>query len=153
MNRLWTVTILALSLGVLGVGRATAQEEEAEEPTPTEEALAGWVTPPAVEHELEGRHACLTCHADGAEGATVVPQNHVDRTNDTCLWCHSPEADVQTMKPVSIPHDIEKKSSCMMCHKTGAMDSPKVPASHAGRTNEWCTLCHRPGAAMESEGK
>lgn len=158
MNRLWTVVICALLLGGLGIGPATAQEEGAEQEETTEEAtvedaLAGWLTPTPVKHDLEGRHACLSCHATGAEDSPVVPQNHVDRPDDTCLWCHSAEADVQTMKPGVVTHEIEGKTSCMMCHKTGAMESPKVPAGHAGRTNEYCSLCHRPGAAMEPEAE
>lgn len=150
MNRLWTVAICALLLGGLGIGSATAQEEgEEQDREETMEALAGWVTPTPVEHDLEGRHACLSCHATGAEESPVVPQNHVDRPDDACLWCHSPEADVQTMAPGPVTHEIEGKTSCMMCHKSGAMESPKVPASHAGRTNEYCSLCHAPGGTTE----
>lgn len=44
--------------------------------------------PPLIPHDVEGRSACLLCHESGAAGATVIPANHVGRTNETCQLCH-----------------------------------------------------------------
>lgn len=137
MSRLATVGIWALLLGSLGIGGATAQEEP--------EAEEAWTPPVKVEHELEGRNQCLMCHAGGIKEAPAVPVNHVDRPNETCMWCHAPDADVQTIEPTPIPHKMEGRSGCLMCHLSETVkEVPQVPATHAGRTEEYCTLCHAP---------
>jgi hypothetical protein len=43
----------------------------------------------AIPHTLAGRSACLICHLQGSNGATVVPASHGGRLNDTCRTCHS----------------------------------------------------------------
>ena len=44
--------------------------------------------------------------------------------------------------PSGIPHTIEGRDNCLMCHETGIGDAEKIPADHAGRANETCTGCH-----------
>jgi hypothetical protein len=34
---------------------------------------------------------CLTCHTKNAGGAVKIPDNHADRTIDTCQGCHKPK--------------------------------------------------------------
>jgi hypothetical protein len=43
-----------------------------------------------------------------------------------------------------IPHAIEGRSNCLVCHKTGVGKAKAVPANHAGRTNDQCQTCHEP---------
>lgn len=45
--------------------------------------------------------------------------------------------------PPVVPHALEGRDNCMMCHKAGAMEPvPDAPADHEGRDNQYCTLCH-----------
>lgn len=137
MSHLRIIGICALLLGTLGAGRAAAQEEQQEKKE--------WMAPLVVQHPLEGRAQCLMCHAGGIMEAPAVPATHVDRPNDSCLWCHAKDADVQTTAPPSIPHEMEGRNSCLTCHFSDTVkEVPQVPASHAGRTEEYCTLCHAP---------
>ena len=136
MSRLRTIGICALLLGILGAGRAAAQEPD---------TTGARVVPRPVQHALEGRAACLLCHAGGVQEAPAVPVSHVDRPNETCMWCHAPDAAVQTTAPPVIPHALEGRSKCLMCHLSETMkEVPQVPASHAGRTETFCSLCHTP---------
>ena len=133
MNGGWKLGVCALLLS-LAAGNAAAQEDQ-----------AAWVAPRAVQHALEGRDQCLMCHAGGIMEAPAVPVSHVDRPNDTCMWCHAPSADVQTTAPPVIPHKLEGRDKCLMCHLSETMkEVPQVPASHAGRTESFCSLCHTP---------
>lgn len=51
--------------------------------------------------------------------------------------------------PPQIPHSLEgREGICLACHETGAAGAPIAPASHAGRTNDMCALCHQLAAAM-----
>lgn len=162
MERLWTLGICALLLGSLAVGPAVAQDEEAEEPEqeePMEEAAegeemagqAGWVAPSIVEHEIKDPEKCLACHKTGMMDATVVPDDHAGRPDATCMWCHGPEAEVQTTAPASMGHELEGRHACLQCHLPGALeeDATPIPASHEGREEEFCTLCHGPEAEGE----
>ncbi len=104
--------------------------------------------PAVVPHALEGRTACLMCHKAGAmEAVPNVPANHEGRPNETCLWCHGKDAPVQTAAPKAIPHSLEGRNMCLMCHKPGAMAPvPDAPASHQGITEQYCQMCHKPAA-------
>ena len=43
----------------------------------------------------------------------------------------------------TIPHSLEGRDACLLCHQTGVAGASKVPEDHAGRTNETCTACHK----------
>jgi hypothetical protein len=125
--------MVALSAG-LTTATATAQEAEAP------------AKPPVVQHDLEGRNACLACHAGAMEAIPGVPDTHTNRTDETCLWCHAADATMQTDEAKAVTHELEGRSACSMCHAAGAMEAiPDVPASHEGRADQFCTLCHQPG--------
>jgi nitrate reductase cytochrome c-type subunit len=123
--------------------------------------------PPAIPHSLEGRGQCLGCHASGSSAFPQVPEDHAARTNDICTNCHSasvspapsptpiapvatatPEPEEQEKEgkpeegPPAIPHTLEGRDQCLGCHGSGFPSFPQVPDSHAGRTNDMCTLCH-----------
>ncbi len=48
--------------------------------------------------------------------------------------------------PTAIPHPLEGRDDCLMCHETGVGGAAKIPADHAGRPNDLCTSCHKPAA-------
>lgn len=127
MTRIVPMAVLATILtATLAVG-AIAQEK-----------------PVVVTHDLEGRSACLACHSGAMEAIPGVPDTHADRPDETCLWCHAADAEIQTTAPNTIAHDLEGRSACLMCHAAGAMEAiPDVPASHEGRADQFCTLCHQ----------
>jgi Cytochrome c7 and related cytochrome c len=53
-------------------------------------------------------------------------------------------------KPPVIAHETAGREQCIMCHG-GAMEGIKaVPASHKGRTNETCLLCHAKDSPMQT---
>lgn len=126
-----------LLLAGLGVTAGFAQQQEGPAPKP-----------PPVKHDLEGRGACLVCHAAGAmEPVPDVPTNHAERPNEICLMCHAPGASIQTADPPRMKHDVEGRAACMMCHEAGKIEPvPDAPADHEGRADEYCTLCHRPAS-------
>jgi hypothetical protein len=50
--------------------------------------------PPPVPHVIEGNEDCSVCHQPGdsgvgEQGGTGQPEDHKERTVDTCLNCHS----------------------------------------------------------------
>lgn len=114
---------------------------------------------PHIPHTLEGRTNCLTCHNTGA--IKPFPEDHAGRTSVTCTTCHQPEevaiatpapkpapapaatpapAPTLTATPTVIPHSLEGRDNCLMCHSSGDY---AVPADHAGRTSGTCLNCHR----------
>jgi hypothetical protein len=105
----------------------------------------GATKPTAVSHDLEGRDQCLMCHTAGVmEPVPDVPESHVDRPNETCLWCHAQDAPMQTADPKPISHETAGREKCLMCHKAGAMEPvPDVPASHEPIAEQYCGLCHK----------
>lgn len=127
--------IAALVALFAGLATATAIAQEAEAPA----------KPPVVQHDLEGRSACLACHGGAMEAIPAVPESHTNRPDEACLWCHAADATMQTAEPKAIPHDLEGRSTCTMCHAAGAMEAiPDAPASHEGWADQFCLLCHQP---------
>ncbi len=61
------------------------------------------------------------------------------------FWTITP-ADAQKSPPL-IPHPLDGRGECGVCHATGVGGAPKFPADHTGRANEMCKLCHQPGTA------
>jgi len=48
--------------------------------------------------------------------------------------------------PPHIPHPIEFRENCLLCHSRNIAGVPRIPDNHAGRTNELCRGCHTPAA-------
>jgi predicted CXXCH cytochrome family protein len=49
-----------------------------------------------------------------------------------------------------IPHSLDGRSACLVCHEKGVNGAPKYPPDHAGRTNEMCQACHQPGTTTQA---
>lgn len=47
--------------------------------------------------------------------------------------------------PPTVPHPLDGRDNCNICHATGVGGAPKFPADHTGRTNDMCKACHQPG--------
>ncbi len=54
------------------------------------------------------------------------------------------QAPASTGGPPVIPHTLEGRDDCLMCH--GESGVVPFPADHAGRTVDICTACHQPAA-------
>ena len=98
--------------------------------------------------QMEARETCLTCHADRTE----------HNTGTACALCHSfsgpavtnahpgttptPQAGEtpEPTGPPAVPHTLEGRSECTMCHAEGGL--VPFPVDHAGRTSETCLACH-----------
>ncbi len=106
-------------------------------PTPPPAAI-----PMAIPHELEGRDNCLLCHQNGDQ---ALRADHTGRPVDICTSCHQPEtpaapAPPPAAAPTAIPHELEGRDDCLLCHQSGSL---AVPDDHAGRDSETCTSCHQ----------
>ncbi|MFN2290659.1 MAG: hypothetical protein ACK2UC_05665, partial [Anaerolineae bacterium] len=102
---------------------------------------------------LEGAHAeadCGSCHTDPDAELDYIcanchtpPENHLEGSCDTC---HSPEGFAESASFIvglapGIPHDIEGRDDCLLCHDPDGQIQP-APANH-DYENEQCTLCHK----------
>ncbi len=131
MRRVLSVTAGVVLLLGLGASSALAAQE---------------TKPPAVSHELEGRDQCLMCHSGAMEGMPAAPASHEGWKNNACLWCHGADAAMQTKQAPAIPHELEGRDNCEMCH-SGAMEGmPAMPEDHKGRKSGDCKMCHAAGA-------
>ncbi|MDE3091042.1 MAG: ammonia-forming cytochrome c nitrite reductase subunit c552, partial [Chloroflexota bacterium] len=147
LMRLFFLTLIAVAITLIVPSLAAQAERPAQ---------GG---PPQIPHAKEGHTDCLSCHEKGVNGAPKFPPDHTGRTNDMCLGCHTfkPGAASATAAPTAastpatlsnvpppIPHTLEGRDQCLVCHQTGGGGAPKVPADHAGRTNDQCRTCHQP---------
>lgn len=96
-----------------------------------------------VPHRTDGWERCSFCH--GERRLTALDGGHQGRSDEQCLLCHS--AAVRT--PPALPRQMlilaKANDGCMSCHGPGAM--APLPASHSGRAEVVCRLCH--GVAAE----
>lgn len=51
-----------------------------------------------------------------------------------------------------INHDLIGRSDCLMCHKQGVSDAPRIPDSHLGLESNTCQTCHVAPASAELSG-
>lgn len=112
---------------------------------------------PIIPHSLQGRGNCLACHATGVAGFPQVSGDHAGRTNDTCQGCHqlatqvAPAAELPAIP--AIPHPLEGRDNCLMCHATGIAGVTQLPGDHAVQTDDVCQVCHQPAAEAAPAGE
>ena len=53
-----------------------------------------------------------------------------------------PEPPVATIVPTAIPHSLEGRSDCRVCHEKGIGGAPQFPADHSRRPSDVCISCH-----------
>ena len=51
--------------------------------------------------------------------------------------------------PTVTPHDVAGKEACSMCHAEGVMGATKTPATHEGRSEANCQLCHSKASPVQ----
>ena len=108
-------------------------------------AFAQDAKPPVMSHDMEGKENCAMCHSGAMEGIPASPADHEGRAAESCVLCHGADSEMQTSAANAIPHDLEGKDNCSMCH-SGAMEGmPAAPASHEGREADTCQMCHTAG--------
>ncbi len=125
--------------------------------------IVAGVTPtsvPPIPHLVEGREACLACHAGWIEQAPLVPDDHGDRLNEVCQSCHQPPVLILATPTVSAPTlptpivhpESPAKSSCLECHLTLGGEHVDVAHQWEGSVHATfdvtCADCHGgdPGA-------
>lgn len=90
-----------------------------------------------IPHDLDlGGANCLLCHAGKPR---PVPADHAGRTSETCTTCHAPSGGAPPPTTPNIPHTLEGRDDCLMCHEA------TIPADHSGYTNNTCLTCHEEG--------
>lgn len=123
-------TSLAMFMALLfvGAGALNAQEK-----------------PSVPEHDMAGKDNCAMCHAEGVMGATKMPASHEGLDQKNCVACHSSDSPMQSgTAPPAIPHDLEGKDNCAMCHAEGVMGAAKMPENHGDDVAGKCAVCHMP---------
>jgi hypothetical protein len=103
---------------------------------------------------LVGAHqtaACADCHVDGVQSPEYVCSNCHGRPaghlSGRCEVCHTPAGWAESISFVTrltplIPHELEGKSGCLMCHDLESEMLP-APSNHGDYENEQCVLCHK----------
>lgn len=88
------------------------------------------------------RDLCALCHEKLISRPSTQPQ--VDLADHggqaACVSCHNPHAP-RLAGPPKIPHTLEGRSDCLMCHGPGGLKP--FPSNHAGRTKDICRSCHQ----------
>lgn len=66
----------------------------------------------------------------------------------------APPLPVATVRlPPNIPHTLDGRVDCRLCHATGIAGAPQFPvATHMGRPSDVCLSCHRPAPGFEPSG-
>ncbi|MEE9399141.1 MAG: cytochrome c3 family protein [Dehalococcoidales bacterium] len=101
------------------------------------------IPPLSIAHPLTGKGNCLSCHKNGVAGVPGLPADHDSATNGVCQLCHQPMVAETAMATRQLPHEVTGREDCLLCHGEGIGGAAKVPADHAGRTNETCQVCHK----------
>lgn len=135
---------LALVLGLVGCSLGEAVMPNPPTGVPADRA-AGVVAPVPnpIPHSLEQRKECFTCHATGAVDAPAVPPDH-EKDVTLCTTCHAVwlAPAIAAAAPPAIPHEVEGRQDCLVCHKLGTADAPRIPDNHNGLVGDICQTCH-----------
>jgi hypothetical protein len=60
------------------------------------------------------------------------------------------QAQAQDTKPTVVPHDLEGKDNCLMCHSGKMPNVAAAPESHKDFANTQCMLCHSADSPMQT---
>lgn len=104
--------------------------------------------PPQIPHAKEGHTDCLSCHAQGLNGAPKYPPDHEGRTNDMCLMCHqfkpgAPAAGAATLAPTAATSAPATATSAPAATAPAPIVIPtRVPHVPAAANQNSCVDCH-----------
>ena len=97
---------------------------------------------PAIGHPLEGWRQCAACHTNTKLGRTAPGHDGIEQAE--CLNCHK----IAPAGPaIAQPHSSLQGQRCLDCHGSFA----HLPTSMASRSEDSCTLCHKPTALPPPE--
>ena len=87
------------------------------------------------------REACGVCHAKLLARPDDFPQVDLKEHGgqSECIACHNPH-DPQTATALTIPHALEGRGDCLLCHSAGGI--APFPGDHEGRSQSTCLNCH-----------
>ena len=99
-----------------------------------------------------GQQECVTCHNPHSPQFGNLPSIPTSAPNETPPAPQSTRAgsprsesddddEEEEEGPPSVPHSLEGRSDCLLCHATGGLEP--YPADHAGRPSESCLSCHQ----------
>lgn len=74
----------------------------------------------------------------------------------SCAVIEPPNAPipVATIVPPFIPHRLEGRGDCRLCHATGIGGAPQFPAAdHSQRPSDVCLACHRPAPGLYADNE
>jgi hypothetical protein len=88
------------------------------------------------------REFCGLCHARVLARPSDFPQVDLDEHagQAACITCHNPH-DPQVATLPKIPHALEGRSDCLLCHNTGGIEP--FPQDHEERSQDTCLNCHK----------
>ncbi len=135
---------LALTLGLVSCSLGEAVMPNPPPGVPADRSVGVVAPVPApIPHSLEQRQECFTCHAIGAVDAPPVPADH-EKDVTLCTTCHAVwlAPAIAAAAPPAIPHEVEGREDCLVCHKLGTADAPRVPDNHNGLVGDICQTCH-----------
>lgn len=138
------VMLLALVLVLAGCGLGEATMPDPPTGVPADRSVSEVAPVPApVPHSLDEREDCFACHATGAVDAPPVPADHEEDAT-LCTTCHAVwlAPDIAAAAPPAVPHEVEGREDCLVCHKLGTADAPRVPENHNGLASDICQTCH-----------
>ncbi|MEW6033870.1 MAG: cytochrome c3 family protein [Chloroflexota bacterium] len=100
------------------------------------------------------RELCGLCHAKVIGRPRSFPQVDIKTHGGVsiCTTCHNPHNPSQsaqqdsgkpteTARPPAIPHTLEGRDNCLLCHSTGGIKP--FPGDHDGRSLDTCSICHK----------
>jgi mono/diheme cytochrome c family protein len=144
---LWSAILLAVVMSVLVLAGCGTDDPVMPKPPSglAADRSVGLVAPiPApIPHTLDGRQECFACHAIGAVDAPPVPADHSEDVA-LCTTCHAVwlAPAIAAAAPPAISHELVGREDCLMCHKLGTANAPRVPDNHNGLTSSICDTCH-----------
>ena len=140
----YLVGMLVLSLAslVVSCGDAPAKDDTAAAPA----APATETTAPATGSSPTTQTPAPAPATAPATRATPAPPpaSAPAATATPAPTTPTPTVPPSARMPAKIPHTLEGRDNCLMCHRTGVGKAPAVPASHAERTIDMCRTCHQP---------
>ncbi|MBI4180795.1 MAG: cytochrome c [Chloroflexi bacterium] len=86
-------------------------------------------------------------------GAVLIPG--LAALSVSCSAIEPPNAPipVATTVPPFIPHRLEGRGDCRLCHATGIGGAPQFPANHSLRPSDVCQACHQPKPGLYADNE